>query len=191
MNVLLFGATGMVGQGVLRECLRDVRVKRVIAVVRARLGFAHPKVREVIHQDFTDFSSSAGAFEQVDACFYCLGITSAGKGEDKYRRITHDYTLAAPRALPANRSLTFIYVSGEGTDSTERGPSMWARGASQRPHGERAPGDALPRLYVSSRLYPGAVRRNLQNPSVPLAVRWSVLALSIATAANAETCDDH
>jgi uncharacterized protein YbjT (DUF2867 family) len=127
MNVLLFGATGMVGQGVLRECLLDDRVKRVIAVVRTPLGFTHAKLLELVHRDFTDFSSLAGELRAVDACFFCLGITSAGKGEDEYRRITYDYTLAAARALPANPSLTFIYVSGQGTDSTERGRSMWAR----------------------------------------------------------------
>lgn len=117
----------MIGQGVLSECLLDERVKSVIAVVRAPLGLTHPKLRELMHRDFTDFSSVAGEFKAVDACFFCLGISSAGKGEDEYRRITYDYTLAAARALPANPSLTFTYVSGEGTDSTERGRSMWAR----------------------------------------------------------------
>jgi uncharacterized protein YbjT (DUF2867 family) len=127
MNVLLFGATGMIGQGVLRECLLDDRVTSVIAVVRTPLGVTHAKLRELIHRDFTDFSSLAGEFKAVDACFFCLGITSAGKGEDEYRRITYDTTLAAARVLPANPSLTFVYVSGEGTDSTERGRLMWAR----------------------------------------------------------------
>lgn len=128
MNVLLFGATGMIGQGVLRECLLDDRVKSVFAVVRSPLGVTHPKLRELVHRDFTDFHSLAGEFAAVDTCFYCLGISSAGMGEDEYRRITYDYTLAAARALPANPSLTFIFVSGEGTDSTEKGRSMWARG---------------------------------------------------------------
>jgi uncharacterized protein YbjT (DUF2867 family) len=117
----------MIGQGVLRECLLDERVKAVIAVVRAPLGLTHPKLRELTHRDFTDFSSLAGEFQAVDACFFCVGISSAGKSEDEYRRITYDYTLAAARALPANRSLTFTYVSGEGTDSTEQGRTMWAR----------------------------------------------------------------
>jgi uncharacterized protein YbjT (DUF2867 family) len=127
LNVLLFGATGMVGQGVLRECLRDDRIKSIIAVVRAPLGITHPKLRERVHPDFTDFSSLAGEFEAVDACFYCLGIASAGTSENDYRRITHDYALAAARALPAIPTLTFIFVSGEGADSTERGRLMWAR----------------------------------------------------------------
>jgi uncharacterized protein YbjT (DUF2867 family) len=127
VNVLLFGATGMIAQGVLRECLLDDRVKSVIAVVRAPLSFTHPKLRELIHRDFTDFSPLSGECEAVDACFFCLGISSAGKGEEEYRRITYEYTLAAARALPTNPSLTFIYVSGEGTDNTQRGRSMWAR----------------------------------------------------------------
>jgi uncharacterized protein YbjT (DUF2867 family) len=127
VNVLLFGATGMIGQGVLRECLLDDGVKSVVAVARAPLGVTHPKLREFIHQDFTDFSSRTGEFAAVDACFFCLGISSAGKTEDEYRRVTHDYTLAAARALPARPALTFTYVSGEGADSTERGRLMWAR----------------------------------------------------------------
>ncbi|MEV8530564.1 NAD-dependent epimerase/dehydratase family protein [Streptomyces sp. NPDC051211] len=127
MNVLLFGATGMIGQGVLRECLLDDRVDSVLAVVRRPLGFSHPKLRELVHRDFTDFSSVAGEFADIDACFFCLGVSSAGLSAEEYRRITYDYTLAAARALPARPGLTFTYVSGEGTDSTERGRSAWAR----------------------------------------------------------------
>ena len=127
MNIVLFGASGMVGQGVLRECLRDERVVSVVAVVRAPLGVTHGKLREIVHRDFTDFSAPAGAFKTADACFFCLGISSAGMPEDAYRAITYDTTLAAARALPQAASFTFIYVSGEGTDSTGRGARMWAR----------------------------------------------------------------
>jgi uncharacterized protein YbjT (DUF2867 family) len=127
MNVLLFGASGMVGQGVLRECLHDAAVASVTVVTRAPLGFGHPKLRELIHRDFSDFSSAAPEFAAVDACFYCIGITSAGTSEDDYRRVTHDYTIAAARALPQSPSLTFCFVTAAGTDSTERGRSMWAR----------------------------------------------------------------
>ncbi|GAA1157770.1 epimerase [Kitasatospora gansuensis] len=174
--MLLFGATGMVGQGVLRECLLDDRVDSVRAVVRAPLDTTHPKLTAIVHRDFTDFTALAGEFEDVDACFYCLGVTSAGKGEDEYRRITHDYTLAAAHALPANPSLTFVFVSGEGTDSTEHGRSMWARvkgrtenellgmdfhaymfrpGYIHAMHGERSRTPAYRWIYpVVSRLYP-------------------------------------
>ncbi|GAA2152715.1 epimerase [Kitasatospora kazusensis] len=176
MNVLLFGGTGMVGQGVLRECLLDDRVTSVRAVGRTPLDIAHPKFTALVHSDFTDFTALAGEFKDVDACFYCLGVTSAGKREDEYRRITHDYTLAAARALPDNPSLTFVYVSGEGTDSTEHGRSMWARvkghtenallampfhaymfrpGYIHAMHGERSRTPAYRWIYpVASRLYP-------------------------------------
>ncbi|MFF9017212.1 NAD(P)H-binding protein [Streptomyces sp. NPDC014870] len=176
MNVLLFGATGMVGQGVLRACLLDDRVTSVTAVVRGPLATEHPKLRTLIREDFTDFTDVADEFADIDACFFCLGVTSAGKGEDEYRRITHDYTLAAARALPADPRLTFVYVSGEGTDSTERGRRMWARvkGRTEnellampfhaymfRPgfilasHGEQSRTPAYRRLYpLLSHLYP-------------------------------------
>jgi uncharacterized protein YbjT (DUF2867 family) len=127
VNVILFGATGMVGQGVLRECLLDDRVKSVIAVVRAPLGVTHRKLRCLVHPDFTDFSPLTGEFASADACFFCVGVTSAGTREDDYRRITHDYALAAARALPGSPSLTFVFVSAQGADSTEKGRLMWAR----------------------------------------------------------------
>jgi uncharacterized protein YbjT (DUF2867 family) len=127
MNIVLFGASGMVGQGVLRECLRDERVTSVTAVGRSPLGLAHPKLREIVHRDFADFSALADDFKAADACLFCLGVSSAGMDEAAYRAITYDTTLAAARALPQSPSFTFIYVSGEGTDSTERGRRMWAR----------------------------------------------------------------
>ncbi|MET9479321.1 NAD-dependent epimerase/dehydratase family protein [Streptomyces sp. NPDC006638] len=128
MKVIIFGASGMVGQGVLRACVRDERVESVVLVGRTRTGGHPPQVREIVHDDFTDFTAIEDELSGLDACFYCLGVSSSGRSEDEYRRITHDYTLAAARAL-ARRSpgLTFTYVSGEGTDSTERGRSAWAR----------------------------------------------------------------
>ncbi|MCZ4102263.1 epimerase [Streptomyces sp. H39-C1] len=128
MNVVIFGASGMVGQGVLRECVLDDRVESVLVVGRAPLGRSHPKVREVIHRDFTDFSAIEDEFAGLDACFFCLGVSSGGRSQEEYVRITHDCTHAAATPLAArNPSLTFTYVSGEGTDSTERGRSAWAR----------------------------------------------------------------
>lgn len=128
MNVIIFGATGMVGQGVLRACLLDDRVTGVLAVGRNPLGMDHPKIREVIHHDFADFGAIGADLAGFDACFFCLGVTSAGVSKDDYFRITCTYTLAAARALAARSpGLTFVYVSGEGTDSTERGRSVWAR----------------------------------------------------------------
>jgi uncharacterized protein YbjT (DUF2867 family) len=109
----------MVGQGVLRQCLADPGVTEVITVVRSASGRQHPKVREIVHADFGDFS---GFTVDGDACFWCLGVTSAGMTEPDYTRITHDYTVAAAKAL-VRPSMTFIFVSGTGADRNV----MWAR----------------------------------------------------------------
>jgi uncharacterized protein YbjT (DUF2867 family) len=128
MRVLLFGATGMVGQGVLRECLLDSEVESVVAIGRSGTGRKHAKLREILHDNFLDFSPIESQLSGFDACFFCLGISSAGMKEADYRRVTYDFTLAAARVLvKLNPGMTFIYVSGMGTDSTERGRSMWAR----------------------------------------------------------------
>lgn len=128
MKVILFGATGMVGQGVLRECLRDPAVTEIVAVLRTPLGLGDPKLREVVHKDFTDFSAIGPVLAGADACFFCLGVSSAGMSEARYFRITHDYTMAAAYALVTlNPGMIFTYVTGKGTDSTEQGRVMWAR----------------------------------------------------------------
>ncbi|WP_329129681.1 NAD(P)H-binding protein [Streptomyces sp. NBC_01476] len=128
MKVIVFGGSGMVGQGVLRACLLDPGVTEVVAVVRRPLKRSAEKLREVLHDDFTDFSAVAGELTGADACFYCLGVSSAGRAEAEYQRLTYDYALAAARAVTAGSpELTFTYVSGEGTDSSERGRSAWAR----------------------------------------------------------------
>ena len=128
MNVILFGATGMIGRGVLQECLRDDRVERVLAVGRTALGVDHPKLREFVQADLGDLSGIAAELADYDACFFCLGVSSVGMKEDAYRRVTYDLTLAVARPLAAaNPGLTFVYVSGQGTDSSEQGRRMWAR----------------------------------------------------------------
>jgi uncharacterized protein YbjT (DUF2867 family) len=128
MKVIVFGATGMVGQGVLRECLRDPDVELVLVVGRSPTGQSNPKLREILHADLTDPAPIDGDLGGYDACFFCLGISSAGMKEAEYRAVTFDITLAVARALVArNPGMTFVYVSGAGTDSTERGRSMWAR----------------------------------------------------------------
>ncbi len=128
MKVILFGATGMVGQGVLRECLRDPAVTEIVAVLRMPLGFGDAKLREVVHKDFTDFSAIGPVLAGADACFFCLGVSSAAMSEARYFRITHDYTMAAAYALVTlNPGMIFTYVTGKGTDSTEQGRVMWAR----------------------------------------------------------------
>jgi uncharacterized protein YbjT (DUF2867 family) len=129
MKVVIFGATGMVGKGVLLECLDDERVESALVVVRHPIDISHPKLREIIHKDFFDFSGMQSQFADLDACFFCLGVSSVGMSESEYYRLTYELTLAAATAVAAvtSRRLTFCYVSGEGTDSTQRGRSAWAR----------------------------------------------------------------
>jgi uncharacterized protein YbjT (DUF2867 family) len=119
MKVILFGSTGMVGQGVLRECLRDQDVTEVLAVTRSATGQQDPKLREIVHRDFNDF---AALKLDGDACFWCLGVSSTGMSEADYTRITFDYTIAAAKVL-ARPTVTFIFVSGSGA----QGNAMWAR----------------------------------------------------------------
>ncbi|WP_369244001.1 NAD(P)H-binding protein [Streptomyces sp. R41] len=126
MKVVLFGASGMIGHGVLRACLDDDGVESVTAVVRRPLGVRHPKLREAVHADFTDLTDVAASLDGADACYFCLGTSSAGLTEVEYTRVTHDYALAAARALlPLNGDLTFVYVSGHSADSASA--TMWAR----------------------------------------------------------------
>lgn len=128
VRIILFGATGMVGQGALLECLDDPEVERVLAVVRRPTGKTHEKLDELVVTDFTDYTSVEDRLRGYDACLFCLGVSAAGMTEAEYRRVTYDYTLAAARTLARlNPSLTFCYVSGQGTDSTEKGWQMWAR----------------------------------------------------------------
>lgn len=128
MKVIVFGATGMVGQGVLRECLHDGDVTEVLTVGRSATGQQHPKLRELVHKDFLDFSSIEKDITGYDACFFCLGVSSIGMDEERYRHLTYDITLAAARPLARlNPGMTFVYVTGASTDSTEQGGMMWAR----------------------------------------------------------------
>lgn len=128
MNIVLFGATGMIGQGVLRECLLAPDVESILAIVRSPTGQRHEKLREIVHEDFFDFSAIEAELTGLDACFFSLGVSSAGMTEESYRRITYDMTMAAAQVLVRlNPGMTFIYVSGAGTDSTERGLVIWAR----------------------------------------------------------------
>jgi uncharacterized protein YbjT (DUF2867 family) len=128
MNVLLFGATGMIGQGVLRECLLDQNVQLVQTVGRTALGVEHGKLRDVVHPDLLHYDALEGSLSGFDACFFCLGVTSSGMSEPDYERVTYGITLATAEVLcRLNPQMTFIYVSGAGTDSSERGRTMWAR----------------------------------------------------------------
>ena len=128
MKILIFGATGMVGQGVLRECLLAPDVESVVAVGRNATGQQHPKLRDLVHKDMYDYGAIEPQLQGFDACFFCLGVSSVGMKEPEYKRITYDLTLAAATVLARlNPGMTFTYVTGAGTDSSERGSSMWAR----------------------------------------------------------------
>ena len=128
MKVILYGATGMVGQGVLRECLLDPRVDAVLSVARRATGQQHPKLKELVRADLMDYSGAEDQLAGYDACFFTLGVSSAGMSEADYTRVTYDFTMAAAKTLlKANPNLTFVFVSGTGTDSTEKGRTMWAR----------------------------------------------------------------
>jgi uncharacterized protein YbjT (DUF2867 family) len=128
MKVILFGGTGMVGQGVLRECLLARDVTSILSVVRAPSGQTHPKLRELVHKDFFDFTTVAADLSGYDACFYCLGATSIGKTEAEYSRVTYDITIAAADVVAhASPRATFVFVSGANSDATEKGQVMWAR----------------------------------------------------------------
>jgi len=121
MRAVVFGATGMVGQGLLRECLLDDRVEAVLAIGRSPVGEEHPKLTERVEKDLFALEPITG----YDVCFFCLGVSSVGVAPEEYERITYQLTLSVARKLPSDT--TFVYVSGAGTDSTERGRVRWAR----------------------------------------------------------------
>jgi hypothetical protein len=128
INTIIFGATGMVGEGVLHVSLNDPRVESVLVIGRRSCNLRHPKLKELIHQDFYNYSAIESQLKGYNACYFCLGVTSMGKKEDEYTRLTYDLTMAAARSLAKqNPDMVFCYVSGSGTDSTEQGRLMWAR----------------------------------------------------------------
>ncbi|MGI0131179.1 MAG: epimerase [Thermoplasmata archaeon] len=128
MRVVIFGASGMVGQGVLRERLLDPGTAAVLTIGRCPLGRTDPKLRGLVVPDVGHHSAAEEELRGCDAAFWCLGAASAGMTEPEYRRVTYDLTLGAASTLARlNPAMSFVYVSGAGTDSTERGRSMWAR----------------------------------------------------------------
>jgi len=128
VRILLFGATGMIGQGVLRECLADRGVSDVVAVARRPIDQQHEKLREVIVADLADLAAVEASLTGFGACFLCMGVSALGLSEAEYTAVTYDLTLAiATTVIRLNPGITLVYVSGQGTDSSERGRSMWAR----------------------------------------------------------------
>jgi uncharacterized protein YbjT (DUF2867 family) len=128
MKILLFGATGMVGQGVLRECLLDPNVHLVETIGRTATNVQHPKLRQIVHPDLWNYATIESNLKNFDACFFCLGIASSGMTEKDYEHVTYGITIAAAETLcHLNPKMVFIYVSGAATDSSEKGRMMWAR----------------------------------------------------------------
>ncbi|MFH1739496.1 MAG: epimerase [bacterium] len=128
IRAVLFGATGMVGEGVLYKALEHEDIESVLVVGRRTCGVTHAKMKEALHADFYDYSALEDRLRGLNACFFCLGVTSIGKSEEEYRRSTYDLTMQAARTLSkVNPEMTFCYISGAGTDSSEKGKSMWAR----------------------------------------------------------------
>ena len=128
MKVIITGASGMVGEGVLHECLTDSSIDQVLVIGRKPCGTNHPKLKEILHNDFFDISPVADKLKDFDACFFCLGVSSVGMKEEKYHHLTYDLTVSFAEVLKKESpKITFCYISGSGTDSTEKGRSMWAR----------------------------------------------------------------
>lgn len=128
LQVVITGATGMVGEGVLFECMENPLVESVLIITRKPSGVSHPKVKEIIHQDFSNVESIKEQLKGYNACFFCLGVSSVGMKEDEYYTLTYTLTLGFAKTLSeASPEVTFCYVSGAYTDSTEKGRSMWAR----------------------------------------------------------------
>jgi uncharacterized protein YbjT (DUF2867 family) len=189
VKVLLFGATGMVGQGVLRECLLDARVESVLVVGRTSIGPRPEKLQELLLADVGDLASSEDRLRGYDACFFCLGISSAGKSEAEYRRVTHDLTIRGAQTLVRlNPGMTFVYITGAGTDSTERGRSMWARVKGQTEN------ELLQMPFKAAYMFrPGAIqalhgiRPKSRTYRVLYAVLWPLIVLVRAVAPNSVT----
>ncbi|WP_339878453.1 NAD-dependent epimerase/dehydratase family protein [uncultured Algoriphagus sp.] len=128
MKIIITGTTGMVGEGVMQRCLENPKVEKILAISRKPNGHQHPKLEELIHADFTDLGAVEAQLSGYDACFFCAGISSVGVSKEDYEKITYDLTLSFAQTLAKlNPQMTFTYVSGQGTDSTEKGKSHWAR----------------------------------------------------------------
>jgi hypothetical protein len=153
INAIITGATGMVGEGVLLECLDHPDVESILIINRKPLGMTHPKLREIIHADFFGLEPIERQLTGYNACFFCLGISSVGIGREEYRHITLDLTLNVAQVLERlNAGMTFCYVTGAGTDSSEKGRSAWARvkGATE---------NALLRLFKNAYMFrPGFMK---------------------------------
>jgi len=167
MKVIITGATGMVGEAVLLECLDHPAVGEVLVVNRKPAGVSHPKLTEIIHADFFDPAPLRAAIAGYDACFFCLGVSSVGLDAEQYRRMTYDLTLGFARVLAqANPAMAFCYITGKGTDSSEQGRLAWARvkGATE---------NALLRLFPNAYMFrPGMMKATPGQKNLPAIYRY-------------------
>ena len=175
IKAIITGATGMVGEGVLLECLENPNVEEVLVINRKALGRSHPKLKEIVHKDFFNLEPIASQLAGYNACFFCLGISSVGISKEEYKRITYDLTLHAGQVLARqDPAMTFCYVTGAGTDSSEKGRLAWARvkGATE---------NALLRLFPNAYMFrPGLMKatagqRNLKTLYRRLAWLYPIL----------------
>jgi uncharacterized protein YbjT (DUF2867 family) len=167
IKTIITGATGMVGEGVLLECLKHPDVEQVLVVNRKPGGLSHPKLREVIHQNFFDLTPIQQQLGGFDACFFCLGVSSVGMSKEEYAHITYDLTVNAAQLLAKlNPAMTFCYVTGAGTDSSEQGRIAWARvkGATE---------NALIRLFKQAYMFrPGFMQATAGQKNVKSYYKW-------------------
>lgn len=192
MKVLIFGSTGMVGHGALHAALNDPAVELVQTIGRTATGVQHPKLREIVTADLYHYEALEPSLSGFDACFFCLGVSSAGMSEEAYQRVTYDLSMAAAQTLVRlNPQMTFIFVSGAGTDSTERGRVMWARvkGKTEnellrlpfRASYMFRPGFIQPVDGATSKTRLYRVLYTLLKPAMPL-LRWSLPGYILTTA---------
>ena len=164
IKAIITGATGMVGEGVLLECLDNPEIEQVLVINRKPGGRSHPKLREIIHADFFNLAPIEPQLRGFDACFFCLGVSSVGLDAAQYKRMTQDLTLGFAQSLAkANPEMTFCYVTGKGTDSGERGRLAWARvkGATE---------NALMRLFKRAYMFrPAMMKASAGQKNLP---RW-------------------
>jgi nucleoside-diphosphate-sugar epimerase len=167
MKTIITGATGMVGEGVLLECLNHPDVDLVLVINRKPMGMPHPKLREIVHTDFFDLAPIESQLSGYDACFFCLGTSSVGMSTEEYKHITYDLTLNVGGVLAKhNPEMTFCYLTGAGTDSSEQGRTAWARvkGATE---------NALMRLFKRSYMFrPGFMRATAGQKNLKSFYKW-------------------
>jgi uncharacterized protein YbjT (DUF2867 family) len=183
MRVIIFGATGMVGGGALLECLEDARVSSVLVVGRSSCGMKHAKLEEVLHDNFLDFSSIQSRFAGRDACFYCLGVSAVGIGDEKYVRFTYDFTVAAAQAMVAvSPSMTFCFISAAGADTSGKSRLLWVRTKGRAESAVSAlpfsavyvfrPGFIRPMKGVRSKTTAYQIIYTITGPIIPLLQQW-------------------